>query len=72
MSEWEAKMMHEEEGYVAYLLRLWPVRNGESTQWRASLESPYSGERHGFVDLEAMLAFLEQEVRKRQGERGEA
>ena len=58
--------MYEEEGYVAYLLRMWPVRNGETTAWRASLESPYSGERHGFADLEALLAFLKQEI-QRQG-----
>ena len=62
-------MNHEDEGYVAYLLRLWPVRNGESTLWRASLENPYSGERHGFVDLETMLLFLEQEMRRQESER---
>jgi hypothetical protein len=64
-------MVHEEEGYLAYLLRLWPVRNGETMLWRASLESPYSGERHGFADLEAVLTFLKQEIREQEEKRRE-
>jgi hypothetical protein len=44
--------------YLAYLLRLWRVRMGGAPVWMASLESTASGERHGFADLEAMLAFL--------------
>jgi len=62
-------MVHEEEGYLAYLLRLWPVRNGETMLWRASLESPYSGERHGFADLEAVLAFLKREMQTQEEEK---
>ena len=44
--------------YLAYMLRLWQVGNGEESTWRASLESPHTGERHGFASLEALFAFL--------------
>lgn len=42
-----------EERY-SYLLRLWR----SDDQWRASLQSVQSGERHMFADLESLLAFL--------------
>jgi hypothetical protein len=45
-------------GYVAYLLRLWQVRNGKEAHWRASLQEAYTGERHGFASLEALFEFL--------------
>jgi hypothetical protein len=44
----------------SYLLRLW--RSGVDGEWRASLQSVQSGERHVFVDLEALLTFLVEEV----------
>lgn len=44
----------------SYLLRLW--RSGADGEWRASLQSVQSGERHIFVDLEALLTFLVEEV----------
>ena len=44
----------------SYLLRLW--HSGEAVsvaqQWRASLQSIKTGERHMFADLETLLAFL--------------
>ena len=40
----------------AFLLRLW--RNHAGGDWRASLQTVYSGERHMFADLESLLAFL--------------
>ena len=45
-------------GYVAYLLRLWQVRNGENTHWRGSLQDAHTGERHGFANLQALFDFL--------------
>lgn len=42
--------------YLAYLLRLW-CEDDEAT-WRATLESAHTGERRGFADLAALLAFL--------------
>jgi hypothetical protein len=43
--------------YYAYLLRLWQER--ETAPWRATLESPHTGERHGFADLRQFISFLE-------------
>jgi hypothetical protein len=42
--------------HQSYLLRLW--RSGADGQWRASLQSVQTGERHMFADLESLLAFL--------------
>jgi hypothetical protein len=52
----------EARGYVAYLLRLWREKGGESTQWRASLQDPHSGEKVGFAHLEDLFDFLRRET----------
>ena len=44
--------------YLSYLLRLWRASGGDPHLWRASLEDPSTGERTGFSDLEALIAFL--------------
>ena len=49
----------EEPTYLSYLLRLWMVEATDGTRWRASLESPITGERLGFQDLEALFTYLE-------------
>jgi hypothetical protein len=48
--------------YRAYLLRLWRVTAGGQITWRASLESPDTGERLGFANLAALCAFLQGET----------
>jgi hypothetical protein len=48
--------------YLAYMLRLWQVDGGAKAAWRASLESPHTGERHGFASLGALVAFLEEQT----------
>lgn len=51
--------INEEPGiYHAYLLRLWRAQSQGQTQWRASLESPHTGERQSFASLEQLFAFL--------------
>lgn len=45
--------------YISYLLRMWETRNGERSIWRASLETPGSGQRLGFASLESLMEFLE-------------
>jgi hypothetical protein len=55
-------MMAERPGYLAYLLRLWRVNDDGKPVWRASLESPHTGERHGFANLERLFAFLEEKT----------
>jgi hypothetical protein len=49
--------------YISYLLRLWQVKSEGELVWRASLDSPQTGQRRGFAGLAEMFAFLEQEVR---------
>jgi hypothetical protein len=51
--------------YGAYLLRYWEVRSdrpGQPGTWRFSLEEAGTGERHGFRDLESLLAYLREEL----------
>jgi len=55
-------MMTEQPGYLAYMLRLWRVNDGGNSVWRASVESPHSGERYGFANLELLFAFLEEKT----------
>jgi hypothetical protein len=45
--------------YLSYLLRLWGAGKGDDSTWRASLESPMTGERHGFASLKDLFAFLQ-------------
>ncbi len=56
-------MTTEQPRYLAYMLRLWQVGSGEEPIWRASLESPHTGERQGFAGLQALFAFLEEQTR---------
>ena len=49
---------------MAYLLRLWQVEEGENAPWRASVESPQSGERRGFAGLAELFTFLEKKTRE--------
>lgn len=48
--------------YRSYLLRLWR-RGGMNSAWLVSLEDPQSGERVGFPNLQAMLNFLQDELK---------
>lgn len=51
--------------YKSYWLRCWPggVRQpGGSGKWRFSLEDPVTGEKKGFSDMKAILAFVELEL----------
>lgn len=54
--------------YVSYLLRLWETTDGEEHLWRAALECPGTGDRHGFGTIEALFAFLRQEMKGEDGE----
>jgi hypothetical protein len=63
-------MSSEHRHYVSYLLRLWQTRSGGELVWRASLESPHTGERWGFASLADLFTFLEEVVSK--GTQGQA
>lgn len=56
--------MAETQRYRAYLLRLWQTGEDEAVVWRALLEDPRTGERHGFADLDSLCAFLNQACRE--------
>jgi hypothetical protein len=45
------------------MLRLWQVSHEGELTWRASLESPHTGERRGFASLEALFAFLKEQTK---------
>jgi hypothetical protein len=55
-------MMYKQPGYLAYMLRLWQVSSDGEPIWRTTLESPHTGERHGFANLELLFAFLEEQT----------
>lgn len=44
--------------YQAYLLRLW--RETADLSYRATLENPHTGKRHGFANLAQLIAFLQE------------
>jgi hypothetical protein len=55
-------MSREQRGYISYLLRLWQIRSEGEPIWRASLESPHTGERWSFANLSDLFTFLEEET----------
>jgi hypothetical protein len=52
----------EPSDYQSYLLRLWRAKEGEE-DWRASLESAQTGERKGFVTLDALFDHVRSKTR---------
>ena len=55
-------MDRELTDYLSYLLRVWQPSNEGTVAWRASLESPRTGQRIGFADLDKLFAFLRQQT----------
>ena len=53
-------MHSEQQPYKSYLLRLWRIDGEAGELWRASLESPITGERRGFASLHELFVFLEE------------
>ena len=64
--------MKKQTPYHAFLLRCWQENDaGSDTRiWRFSLEGVHESQRHGFADLQALLAFLQQ-ITEPQGEQHE-
>lgn len=54
-------MDSQNDTYLAYLLRLWRVRETQD-KWRVSLEDARTRELRGFASLEEVFAFLNREV----------
>jgi hypothetical protein len=57
-------MTQENEHYHSFLLRLWRAGNDGEPVWRASLESPLTGERVGFAELGELFAYLEAQIKE--------
>jgi hypothetical protein len=55
-------MSNRPQSYQSYLLRLWRTATTGDATWRASLENPQTGERHGFASLDAMVTFLRLQI----------
>jgi len=55
-------MGSEKRGYMSYLLRLWQIKSGGELVWRASLESPHTGERVGLASLDDLFGFLGRQI----------
>jgi hypothetical protein len=51
-------MANKQQRYLSYLLRLWQTSDDGEQVWRASLESPGTGERQGFASIEDLIVFL--------------
>ena len=71
-------MAKQQQVYLSFLLRLWQTSSDDEQIWRASLETPGSGERRGFASLRELFDFLEAQTaiqdsisNKREGERNE-
>jgi hypothetical protein len=48
----------DKKQYFSFMLRVWQANDEGESVWRASLESPHTGERIGFASLEALFIFL--------------
>lgn len=48
--------------YISFLIRLWHEGNGGKSPKRMMVLDPRTGERHGFVDFEELVAFLQAEM----------
>ena len=62
MITWETVMSGENRKYLAYMLRLWQIEHDGKLAWRASIESPYTGERRGFSDMERLFLVLQKKT----------
>ena len=56
-------MKPERRDYLAYLLRLWCTNTEQGPEWRASLDSPHTGERQAFRPWWRCSTFLEAKTR---------
>jgi hypothetical protein len=67
------KETRNEKDYVAYMLRMWRDRSDtratplKKAPWRASLQSPRSGETIGFASLDDLFDFLTVSSQKDEG-----
>lgn len=54
----------ESDSYQVYLLRLWRARCQGRWEWRASIESPGSGECQSFANLDQLSIHLREQCER--------
>jgi hypothetical protein len=52
----------DRQDYLAYMVRLWRAEEDGGPVWRASVESPHTGERQTFANIELLIAFLKEKT----------
>jgi hypothetical protein len=55
-------VIEPQSDYTSYLLRIWQTYSGGNLVWRASLESPHTGQRWSFAAPSDLFTFLEEEI----------
>ncbi len=55
-------MIEKQREYLAYMLRIWLVRDNRQTLWRASVENAQTGERRGFASLDDLFEYLQSQA----------
>jgi hypothetical protein len=53
---------------LGYVLRLWERKQDGKSVWCASLQNPYTEERHAFADLAALVQFLQEKTEENQSQ----
>lgn len=60
---WATQIMVEKQReYLAYMLRIWSVRDNGKILWRASVENAQTGERRGFASLSDLFEYLQSQA----------
>jgi len=60
---WATQIMVEKQReYLAYMLRIWSVRDNGKILWRASVENAQTGERRGFASLGDLFEYLQSQA----------
>jgi len=50
--------------YFSFMLRVWRANGEGEAAWRASLESPHTGERIGFASLGELFGYLKVKIKE--------
>jgi hypothetical protein len=61
-------MTNQQQRYRSYLLRMWEIADEEGVAWRASLETPGTGQRRGFGSLPELFAYLSAQAELRESD----
>ena len=57
-------MTSDQRGHYSYLLRLWRAGNGDTPEWRITIEDVRTRERHSFASAAQLAAFLDGQIHR--------